>query len=297
MIVSDSMGRPWRDGITDVAIGVAGMTAVTDPRGRDRRLRQRARRHPGGASPTRSPRPPTWSRASSSGVPVAVVRGLALDGKLDDDGLGSRALIRGPADDLFRLGHRRGDGGRPRRTPAGRPSRRPPLHADAVSDHRGAAGPDRGGPRRYGRRSSASWRPGRMRCGARARPGHLTASALVARPDAAAVLLTLHPRVGHVAAARRALRAGRPHCARRRRARGARGERHRRAVLRPGAARTSTCTRSPARSACRPGTSTCGSSPVAPTGRRAGAQRRVAGPALVRLGRPARRRRRRAARD
>ncbi|MDP9118475.1 MAG: coenzyme F420-0:L-glutamate ligase, partial [Actinomycetota bacterium] len=34
VIISDSMGRPWRAGITDTAIGVAGMTALTDPRGR-----------------------------------------------------------------------------------------------------------------------------------------------------------------------------------------------------------------------------------------------------------------------
>ena len=38
------------------------------------------------------------------GVPVAIVRGLAPDGKLPDDGNGSRELIRDAADDLFRLG-------------------------------------------------------------------------------------------------------------------------------------------------------------------------------------------------
>ena len=33
VIVSDSMGRPWRTGITDAAIGVAGLSAVFDARG------------------------------------------------------------------------------------------------------------------------------------------------------------------------------------------------------------------------------------------------------------------------
>jgi coenzyme F420-0:L-glutamate ligase/coenzyme F420-1:gamma-L-glutamate ligase len=34
VIVSDSFGRPWREGLTEVAIGVAGMHALVDYRGR-----------------------------------------------------------------------------------------------------------------------------------------------------------------------------------------------------------------------------------------------------------------------
>jgi coenzyme F420-0:L-glutamate ligase / coenzyme F420-1:gamma-L-glutamate ligase len=34
VIISDSFGRPWREGLTDVAIGVAGMKAIQDYRGR-----------------------------------------------------------------------------------------------------------------------------------------------------------------------------------------------------------------------------------------------------------------------
>ena len=33
VIVSDTFGRPWRMGLTDVAIGVAGIAAVVDLRG------------------------------------------------------------------------------------------------------------------------------------------------------------------------------------------------------------------------------------------------------------------------
>ena len=33
VIVSDTFGRPWRLGLTDVAIGVAGIAAVVDLRG------------------------------------------------------------------------------------------------------------------------------------------------------------------------------------------------------------------------------------------------------------------------
>jgi coenzyme F420-0:L-glutamate ligase/coenzyme F420-1:gamma-L-glutamate ligase len=34
IIISDSFGRPWREGLTEVAIGVAGMKAIHDYRGR-----------------------------------------------------------------------------------------------------------------------------------------------------------------------------------------------------------------------------------------------------------------------
>ena len=33
MIVSDTMGRPWRNGLTDVALGAAGMPPIRDHRG------------------------------------------------------------------------------------------------------------------------------------------------------------------------------------------------------------------------------------------------------------------------
>ena len=76
VVISDSMGRPWRAGITDTAIGVAGVTAVTDARGRTDALRQRPRTSPRSRSRTSSPPPATWSRASSAACPVAIVRGL-----------------------------------------------------------------------------------------------------------------------------------------------------------------------------------------------------------------------------
>jgi coenzyme F420-0:L-glutamate ligase/coenzyme F420-1:gamma-L-glutamate ligase len=34
VIISDSFGRPWREGLTEVAIGIAGMKAIHDYRGR-----------------------------------------------------------------------------------------------------------------------------------------------------------------------------------------------------------------------------------------------------------------------
>ncbi|PZS28130.1 MAG: coenzyme F420-0:L-glutamate ligase, partial [Pseudonocardiales bacterium] len=103
VVISDSMGRPWRAGITDAAIGVAGLTALTDPRGRTDvygnvlEVTQVAVADELAAAGD-------LVKGKLAGIPIAVVRGVARDGKLPDDGLGSRALIRGSEEDLFRLG-------------------------------------------------------------------------------------------------------------------------------------------------------------------------------------------------
>jgi coenzyme F420-0:L-glutamate ligase len=191
IVISDSMGRPWRAGITDTAIGVAGITALTDPRGRTDAygnvlaVTQVAIADELAAAGD-------LVKGKLGGVPVAVVRGMARDGKLDDDGLGSRTLIRGSHDDLFRLGTAeamavgREDVGWATEIP-------PPLHADAVevvtalvpsSDVESAV--RQGFLGFLAARPDAMWRS----CA----PGHLTASALVVDPSRRAVLLTLHPR-------------------------------------------------------------------------------------------------------
>jgi 8-oxo-dGTP pyrophosphatase MutT (NUDIX family) len=122
------------------------------------------------------------------------VRGLARDGKLDDDGLGTRTLIRGADEDLFRLGTAeaiavgREDVGWATETA-------PPLHVDAVEvitayePQTTADSAIRQGFLGFlAARPDAMWRS----CS----PGHLTASALVVEPSRRLVLLTLHPRVG-----------------------------------------------------------------------------------------------------
>ena len=47
VVVSDTFGRPWRHGLTDVAIGVAGLAAVVDLRGTEDAPRPRAPGHRG----------------------------------------------------------------------------------------------------------------------------------------------------------------------------------------------------------------------------------------------------------
>jgi coenzyme F420-0:L-glutamate ligase len=193
VVISDSMGRPWRAGITDTAIGAAGLTALSDPRGRTDVygntlvVTQVAIADELAAAGD-------LVKGKLGGVPVAVVRGMARDGKLDDDGLGSRALIRGSADDLFRVGTAeaiaigREDVGWATEIA-------PPLHADAAdlitafeTDSDVDAAIRQGFLGFLAARPDAMWRS----CA----PGHLTASALIVDPSRGAVLLTLHPRVG-----------------------------------------------------------------------------------------------------
>lgn len=193
IVISDSMGRPWRAGITDTAIGVAGLTALTDPRGHtDAYGNTLAVTQVAVADELAAAA--DLVKGKLGGVPVAVVRGLARDGKLDDDGLGSRSLIRGSADDLFRLGTAEAVAvGREDVGGATEPI--PPLHEDAVAvitafrpESAAEAGLRHAFLAFLAARADAMWRS----CA----PGHLTASALVVDPSRHAVLLTLHPRVG-----------------------------------------------------------------------------------------------------
>ncbi|MFF8959037.1 coenzyme F420-0:L-glutamate ligase [Streptomyces sp. NPDC014894] len=102
VLVTDTFGRPWRTGLTDVAIGAAGVRVLDDLRGgRDS--------HGNPLSATVVAVADELAAAGdlvkgkTAGLPVAVVRGLAhLVG--DDGGLGARALVRDAAEDMFRLG-------------------------------------------------------------------------------------------------------------------------------------------------------------------------------------------------
>ncbi|HEX8814371.1 MAG TPA: coenzyme F420-0:L-glutamate ligase [Terriglobales bacterium] len=97
VIISDSVGRPWREGLTEVAIGVAGMRALHDYRGR---------RDAHGYALKMSMEAVADELAGAAGlvcgklerVPACIVRGFAYE-----RGRGSaRELIRPAARDLFR---------------------------------------------------------------------------------------------------------------------------------------------------------------------------------------------------
>ena len=68
VLVTDTAGRAWRNGQTDIAIGAAGLDVLHDLRRAHRRATATSWRSPRPPSPTSWPAPPTWSRASSTGV-------------------------------------------------------------------------------------------------------------------------------------------------------------------------------------------------------------------------------------
>jgi coenzyme F420-0:L-glutamate ligase / coenzyme F420-1:gamma-L-glutamate ligase len=97
VIISDTFGRPWRIGIQNVALGVAGMPAVVDYRGRDDDFGRTmvgtvvaiADELAGAAE---------LAMGKTDRVPAVVIRGYRAEG---DPGTG-RQLIRPPEEDMFR---------------------------------------------------------------------------------------------------------------------------------------------------------------------------------------------------
>jgi coenzyme F420-0:L-glutamate ligase/coenzyme F420-1:gamma-L-glutamate ligase len=97
VLITDTFGRPWREGLTEVAIGVAGMKALHDDRGR---------RDPHGYRLRVSVDAVADELACAAGLvcgkltrtPACIIRGFRYR-----PGRGSaRDLIRPAANDLFR---------------------------------------------------------------------------------------------------------------------------------------------------------------------------------------------------
>ena len=97
VVISDSFGRAWRHGITDVAIGVAGMNPVSDYRGQ---------RDPHGFPMEASVLAVADELAAAAelvmgktdGIPLAIVRGYAYSPALGS----ARELLMPPERDMFR---------------------------------------------------------------------------------------------------------------------------------------------------------------------------------------------------
>ncbi|MEU9305503.1 coenzyme F420-0:L-glutamate ligase [Streptomyces sp. NPDC048269] len=100
VVVTDTFGRPWRTGLTDVAIGSAGVRVLDDLRGGTD-----AHGNPLSATVVATADELAAAgdlvKGKAAGLPVAVVRGLA---HLLGEGSSARDLVRTPADDMFRLG-------------------------------------------------------------------------------------------------------------------------------------------------------------------------------------------------
>ncbi|WP_405144865.1 coenzyme F420-0:L-glutamate ligase [Sphaerisporangium sp. NBC_01403] len=102
VILSDTFGRPWRNGLTDVAIGAAGVRPLDDFRGRSDTYG-----NPLSATVTalvdEIAAAAELVKGKLDGVPVAVVRGLSHL-VTAEDGPGVRPLVRPADEDMFRYG-------------------------------------------------------------------------------------------------------------------------------------------------------------------------------------------------
>ncbi|MFF2999887.1 coenzyme F420-0:L-glutamate ligase [Streptomyces sp. NPDC057950] len=102
VVVTDTFGRPWRNGLTDVAIGAAGLRVLEDHRGRvdghGNTLELTVT-----ATADELAAAADLAKGKTGGTPVAVIRGLDRL-VTDGDGEGARPLVRPAAEDMFRLG-------------------------------------------------------------------------------------------------------------------------------------------------------------------------------------------------
>ncbi|MGA9373690.1 MAG: coenzyme F420-0:L-glutamate ligase [Mycobacterium sp.] len=99
IVITDTMGRAWRNGQTDVAIGAAGLTVLHgyagahDAHGNELLVTEIAVADELAAAGD-------LVKGKLTGIPVAVVRGLTLH----DDGSNGHTLVRSGEEDLFWLG-------------------------------------------------------------------------------------------------------------------------------------------------------------------------------------------------
>ena len=102
VIVTDTMGRAWRNGLTDNAIGAAGIYTLDDHTGRadayGRTLEMTVV-----ATADEIASAADLVKGKATGMPVAVVRGMS-QAVSADHGQGARALVRPRGEDLFWLG-------------------------------------------------------------------------------------------------------------------------------------------------------------------------------------------------
>ncbi len=95
VVVTDSFGRPFRQGTTDVAIGVAGIRSMIDLRGTKDRIGYELRSSRVAVADEVAAAA-DLARGKADGVPVVLVRGLDLQGEGT-----AREIVIEPELDLF----------------------------------------------------------------------------------------------------------------------------------------------------------------------------------------------------
>ncbi len=103
VVITDTAGRAWREGQTDIAIGASGVRLLDDLRGgRDASGKLLEVTAPAVGDEIAAAA--DLVKGKSSGMPVAVIRGMAR--LLDAAAPGGRQLVRRAEEDMFYLGHR-----------------------------------------------------------------------------------------------------------------------------------------------------------------------------------------------
>jgi coenzyme F420-0:L-glutamate ligase/coenzyme F420-1:gamma-L-glutamate ligase len=102
VIITDTLGRPWRNGQADAAIGGAGVIPVLDSRG-SRDTFGNVLEVTVAAIADEIAAAADLIKGKATGIPVALVRGLS-DLVTETDGPGASALIRPATEDMFRYG-------------------------------------------------------------------------------------------------------------------------------------------------------------------------------------------------
>jgi coenzyme F420-0:L-glutamate ligase/coenzyme F420-1:gamma-L-glutamate ligase len=100
IVITDSFGRAWRHGQTDISIGCAGLNPLDDWRGR-RDAHGRELKATWIAIADELAAAADLARAKDTYQPVVLIRG-ANRHVIDDDGPGAQAMIRPESEDLFR---------------------------------------------------------------------------------------------------------------------------------------------------------------------------------------------------
>jgi coenzyme F420-0:L-glutamate ligase/coenzyme F420-1:gamma-L-glutamate ligase len=98
VIISDSFGRPWREGTVNVALGVAGYAGVLDLRGTTDRAGRTLQSTQIALADAVAAGAGLVMGESTEGVPVTLVRGLDFSAPVSD----GRSIVRPSEGDLFR---------------------------------------------------------------------------------------------------------------------------------------------------------------------------------------------------
>lgn len=101
VIVTDTAGRPWREGQTDIVIGASGVRLLDDLRG-SRDAAGKLLEVTAPAVGDELAAAADLVKGKASGVPVAIIRGLSR--LLDPAAPGARRLVRPASDDMFSRG-------------------------------------------------------------------------------------------------------------------------------------------------------------------------------------------------